>query len=176
MIDTIPLCLRDRPVFRGLPVPFTALVKDGVPDFRITDIQRWMQAALNRLCHLCGHSLKKKMWFIGGENCMADRLFFDLGTHFECGMYAFQVCPFLALSTSSYNKRTLQPDDDEMLVRYAQFAETRPEKLGFAATNGYIIGKAPEGMGSYLVHTNPWLEGPFYFANGKEAEAWLKTR
>lgn len=34
---TMPLNLRARPQHGGLPVPFTTLIRNGVPDFRVND-------------------------------------------------------------------------------------------------------------------------------------------
>ncbi len=75
---SIPLKLRDRPLFKGLPVPAVVMYVNGVPDFRITDLEAWDRIANNRLCSLCGNSLRKLMWFIGGPSAMEQRLFFDL--------------------------------------------------------------------------------------------------
>ena len=57
--DGDPRSLRQRPRWRGLPVPFTTLMgPDGVPDFRSVDGGSRERCLVQRLCGLCGEKLK----------------------------------------------------------------------------------------------------------------------
>jgi len=96
--NVIPERLSKRPVFQGMPVPFTALITNGVPDFRTTDHANWLICATTRVCGLCGEplSLSHPVCFIGGEKSATSGFFYDPPMHEECAEYAFKVCPFLA--------------------------------------------------------------------------------
>lgn len=90
---------------RGYPIPFIVL-RDKLkqPMFTINDVRRTTECRTRRLCSICGKRLDT-MWFVGGTRCFIhDRgAFIDPPLHYECGEYALQVCPFLAMP--SYNKR-----------------------------------------------------------------------
>lgn len=178
---SIPLKLRDRPLFKGLPVPAVVMYVNGVPDFRITDLEAWDRIANNRLCSLCGNSLRKLMWFIGGPSAMEQRLFFDLPAHEECGLYAFKVCPYLALASSTYNQRAFPTilNVGKEIVDFGANTDVsphRPELLGFAAATSYRIGQTDGGQP--LAQAGPWLCGPYWFKGREDAEEYevQKTR
>lgn len=171
----MPLRLRQRPLYKGMPVPALVMWVNGVPDFRVTDMEQWNRLASNRLCSLCGTPLKRLLWFIGGSQFLTNRLFFDLPVHEECGLYAFKVCPYLALSTSSHNTAKGLPGAPEwqMIVKYkAEVAAGRPKQMGFGATDGYIIGVNGDDPTHNLVQANPWLLGPYWLTDREDAERY----
>lgn len=75
----IPKRLKKRPMFRGVPIPFTAFIKpDGMPDFKVTNQQTWKVCVETKRCGLCGEKLLKgENYFIGGERSMASGVFYD---------------------------------------------------------------------------------------------------
>lgn len=42
---------------RGYPIPYGVTWENGVPDFRVIDDRKWIEAVKNRLCGLCGSAL-----------------------------------------------------------------------------------------------------------------------
>lgn len=173
----MPLRMSQRPLFRGLPVPAISTVVNGTPDFRVVDLDKWDHLANNRLCSLCGTVLRKLMWFIGGDGCMKLRMFFDLPVHEDCGLYAFKICPYLALTTSEYSKRSIEylESDTKVLMNYREdISPTRPQQLGFAAATSYIIGQSEKGQP--LVQASEWVRGPFWFADRADAERYEQSR
>lgn len=95
----IPQKLRQRPRFRGLPIPFTTFMnEDGTPDFRVLDEYNRLLCIERCLCALCGQGLRhgKPMVFIGGENCCTHGKFLDPPMHVDCALYAAAACPFLS--------------------------------------------------------------------------------
>lgn len=93
----IPKRLEERPRYKGLPIPYVALIKpDGQPDFRVVFEDNRMQCICLHWCQLCGQLLGKHIFFVGGPECAKGNLYFEPATHLDCLMYAMQVCPFIA--------------------------------------------------------------------------------
>jgi len=92
----IPRRLRTRPHYRGLPVPYIALIRpDGQPDFRVTDERARLIVIGNRWCQLCGETLGRWMFFVGGTEAAKHNQYFEPAAHLDCLVYAMQVCPFI---------------------------------------------------------------------------------
>jgi hypothetical protein len=92
----IPPHLISRPMWRGLPIPFIALIKpDGDPDFRVTDEASRLFVIEYRRCQLCAKPLGKWMFFVGGPKAAETNAYFEPAAHLDCTMYAMQVCPFI---------------------------------------------------------------------------------
>jgi hypothetical protein len=93
----IPKHLQGRPLWRGLPIPYIALVRpDGTPDFRVTDEATRRRVMMNGLCQLCGERLGKWVFFVGGTEAAKANAYFEPAAHLDCLLYAMQVCPFIA--------------------------------------------------------------------------------
>jgi hypothetical protein len=109
--------------------------------FTINDVRRTTECRTKRLCSICGRRLGDYLWFVGGSRCFIHDLgaFIDPPVHYECGIYALQVCPFLA--AASYSKRIedkkLLPQnrpDHMRLVPIDYMEPNLPESFGFGAT------------------------------------------
>ena len=99
MIQTeIPDRMKDRPVFKGMAVPWTATMNGDTPDFKRLDQGKVERAFRNGLCGLCGHVLDREVAFVGGPVSAAQRRYVDPPTHEDCAVYAAQTCPHLAAS------------------------------------------------------------------------------
>ncbi len=102
----VPDRLKARPLYRGLVLPYSAVVDDkGNADFRITDMGRWYECVQRKLCTLCGTELEYWVWYIGGGRCADQGIYFDLAMHEECCFYAAEVCPFLANGREYSNQK-----------------------------------------------------------------------
>ncbi len=74
----IPRRLQHRPLFRGFPVPYVAMVDSaGTPDFKVLDVERMEECAVRRLCALCGEKLGRFAAFIGGPRHQTHLTFID---------------------------------------------------------------------------------------------------
>lgn len=92
----IPKRLKLRPKYRGLPIPFIALIdQNGDPDFRVTDEDKRALVIRNRWCQLCGEPLGKWFFFTGGTEAAKANHYFEPAAHLDCLVYAMQVCPFI---------------------------------------------------------------------------------
>ena len=92
----IPRRLKVRPQYKGLPIPYIALVKpDGQPDFRVTDEEKRLSVIRYELCQLCGDPLGKWRFFVGGTMAALANQYFEPAAHLDCLIYAMQVCPFI---------------------------------------------------------------------------------
>src|SRR6266849_8195457 len=104
---TIPDHLSHLPVWHELPVPFTVMWIDGVPDFRIVDHEKKHRCVMERLCAICGKRMYT-FWFVGGPLSLEEsNLFMDPAQHEQCARYAIQTCPFLNGTRTKSN--TAQP-------------------------------------------------------------------
>jgi hypothetical protein len=93
----IPELLQHRPTFHGYVIPYTVLIDDsGVPDFKVTDLERWLECATSHLCSLCGTGLDYWVWYIGSAAAADAGIYTDLAMHRECCTYAAATCPFIA--------------------------------------------------------------------------------
>lgn len=90
---------------RGLPVPFVVLKdKDGVFHFKVNDSEKTLRCLMGGLCTICGqHMNMDNRWLVGGIASAFDPhgVYIDHPVHKDCGVYALQVCPYLA--SRNYN-------------------------------------------------------------------------
>lgn len=147
---------------RGYPIPFIVLRdKSGRPQFTINDVRKTEPARIKRLCQICGKKLEKLVWFVGGARCftLAQGAFVDGPVHHECGQYALQVCPFLALANYSklIDDRLLKPGDrpdDLVLARVPHMPPNQPERFGFGCTADYEAFRSDHQ--GWLYRANTW--------------------
>lgn len=157
----IPARLAARPRDpRGLPIPYVVLMVNGVPDFRITDLERWAAAVSQHRCGLCGQPLGAWSAFIGGPKSMASHCFTDSAMHRDCAEFAIKVCPYLALPSM---KRTSQRAEHEgvLLTTIEEVVEERPAYFGLGITRQYGVETMPES-GALFVRAGPWESLTWY--------------
>lgn len=155
--------------FRGLPVPFVVLKDDkGTHHFKINDNRKSLMCVTNKLCHICGRGLEiDNMWFIGGPGSSFDQhgVYIDGPVHKECGIYALQVCPYLAYSgyhgnidLEKMSKETgyilYNPTLDQDRVPFFVFGRTEKYSI---SPNGYFFPERP------FKNTEYWNNGEIIF-------------
>jgi hypothetical protein len=151
----MPDRLKSLPTHGGYPVPFLVMrSNDGVPDFRVTDMERWWDSVNKNLCSLCGQPNDYWLYFIGGPISINDtRLFFDPATHHECALYALKVCPYLA-GVRDRSERPVKIDNAEIKIHPPEFHNPhKPDSFGLGRTRGY---KLVMEQGKQLVKAHPW--------------------
>jgi hypothetical protein len=155
----IPKFLSHLPTHRGLPVLFTSMWVDGVPDFRVTDKDKMKQAVLNRLCGVCGKRLGEWAWFIGGPKSLVESsLFVDPAMHRKCAEFSISVCPFLSGRTWESNRSRPIP---EAVRQNALVTTERSEKIGMRRCREFW----PVNMaGHALIQVRKWYGPPHWLA------------
>lgn len=152
-MTAIPDFLSHLPAHRGLPVPFTQAVIDGVPDFRATDFEKILQCAEYKLCAICGRRLGEYAYFIGGPLSKENHLFTDPPMHKQCTEYAAKTCPFVFGRTDGYSKR---PIDETALRIEGAVSAKRPEKMFILKSRTKDVQPVKMGQG-LAVKAGRWL-------------------
>ena len=157
---------------RGFPVPFIILKdKTGVPHFKINDDRKVEECIKNDLCSICGTEMKTDKWMIGGPLSAfhPQGAYIDIPVHKECGEYALQVCPYLAVST--YNgKQTVddivagdfQEDDDtkQLVFKDPTQSKDRVPFFVFNKITGFDVTR--RGTDRYIKPHKPYVEVEFW--------------
>ena len=160
MIDVpIPMKLNHRPKYKGLPIPFIVQYYRGVPDFRVTDPNKWQTCVEEKRCGLCGlkHESGRPLFFIGGSISHETRLFTDPPMHFECARYAMKVCPFLYLKDKTYVVD--RPGDEDKPRETNELMHDKTRMGLFKAASCWAIearyesGRKPHK----LIQASPWI-------------------
>jgi hypothetical protein len=147
---------------RGYPIPFNILRDhEGKPHFQINDDEMSWKCIKERLCSICGQELLDDIWMTGGNlSVFHERgAFVDTPVHHECGQYAMQVCPYLAVQ--SYGKRidlgTLDPEKfPGMVFMDPTIAPERPTFFALAKTRDYGVTVYNSGE-RYLHPEKPYI-------------------
>lgn len=113
----IPKRLKQRPQWRGLPIPYIATIKpDGEPDFRVTDHVKRLEVIRYHQCQLCGQQLGKWVFFVGGPISAEQNAYFEPACHLDCLIYAMQVCPFIVGKMQHAPVEKVQADNPDLKV------------------------------------------------------------
>ncbi len=154
---------------RGYPIPFFQFVPPDYPetgrvDFRVTDQDRRMECLQGKLCGICGQTLGKIMYFIGGPASVQSRFFTDPPMHQQCARFAIAVCPFL-------NNPTYKATSDSAVIpntiKDPLPAAERPEKMGLIRVDGYEPARFRDGNTG---KTHPMI---YFYANEPLAIEWF---
>ena len=137
----IPPRLADRPLYRGLVIPYgTMILSNGDPDFTTNDEARRMEVMRDRKCAICGKPLDYWIYFIGGDKSYASRMFLDPAMHEECARYSMAVCPYLRNEKAQHKTHTKSMDDVGLVVEANKLMSMqRPAKMGLFLTRSYQI-------------------------------------
>ena len=187
----IPKRLKQRPQFRGLPIPYIAYIDaEGKPDFRVTDEAKRISVMKNGLCQLCGDLLGKWMFFVGGTEAAKHNQYFEPACHLDCLIYAMQVCPFIAGKLEHVDIEKVQRDHDESLGRYVTadgggmtikadetFTTIKNPYWVIKKAWGWTYGKTPDGtillLPKVVKQTPPMHAETMTGADWSKVMAWL---
>lgn len=141
---------------RGYPVPWNVLcAEDGTPFFTVNDDRKHWKALRMALCPICGESLGRWKWWVGGPRSAFDPngWYMDLPGHMECMQFSLATCPYLALP--KYLGRIDVPDSSKLppivLVDITQIPERPPLFVAVAGDKLEVRG----GEGPMLPYTRP---------------------
>lgn len=142
----IPPRLQTMPQHMGLPIPYSTFTHPvtGVPDFKVTDHEKWKNCAYQNRCGLCGQPNPDFKYFIGGGASLESGFFYDPPMHEECARYAAAVCPFIAHG-KGYGKLPTPPEGTALQVHPW---DEKPKVMGFLVCADYCMRPAPglEGL------------------------------
>lgn len=171
---------------RGYPIPFVVLVDNqDTAHFKINDSRKQLQALQQGLCHVCGKKLRiDDLWLLGGPKSAfhPHGCYIDGPTHYQCGSYALQVCPYLSAAkyrhTTDVTEITPKTTSDGVVV--GTFVDPtmepeRPEFFIYARTSRIYLNLTT----MYMTPEKPWLEVE-YWQQGKQTtradfDQWLLT-
>ncbi len=155
----IPDFLSHLPVFKGLPVPYTVMWINGIPDFRVIDHTRKANCVMDKRCAICGKNLGEYAWFIGGPKSLVESfLFMDPPQHEHCARFSLQACPFLSGVTTEPNTAKPIP---EGAVNIPIVTPTRSAKVGIRRAKLY----KPVNVDGYaLIQVTKWFGQPIWLA------------
>jgi hypothetical protein len=92
---------------RQIPVPWFVEWINGLPDFRVMDGKKRIQAINFRLCWVCGEKLGAKFAFVVGPMCAVNRVSSEPPSHKECAQYSVKACPFLTMTKMTRRENDL---------------------------------------------------------------------
>lgn len=157
---------------RGFPAPYIVLRDNqGVPKFTINDDRKVEECIKDNLCSICGKTMGEDMWMIGGPLSAfhPQGAYVDIPTHKDCGEYALQVCPYLAVSV--YNGKSTMSDIDAgkftvddgtqqmIFVNPTQYQDRVPFFV-FNKITGYDVQR--RGIQRYIKPHKPYVEVEFW--------------
>jgi hypothetical protein len=98
--------------------------------------------------------------------------FADPPVHHDCGFYALQVCPFLAVRyTGRIDDATLQDEnvpDDVAIARLDYMQPGQPERFGFGAAEHYEVLSRSPGEQLFIVAHWRYVE---FWSHGQPVNA-----
>lgn len=161
---------------RGYPVPFIVLRDtSGKPQFTINDTRQVAAAQRKRLCAICGKRLEAEVWFVGGARCFIHPhgAFVDPPLHHDCGEYALQVCPFLAMPVYAKRIEAKKLDPRHIpeglgLAFVPYMPPNQPERFGFGCTADFELFTSERQGDLYRVHHWRFVE---WWRNGERVNA-----
>ena len=108
----IPENLKDRPTYKGMPLPYVSPEQEGeVFDFKGVDPDKVADCLSLRLCGLCGGGMGMTIAFLGGPISGRSLYYTFPPMHEDCAEYAAKVCPHLAKGKAYADGTTLQDFD-----------------------------------------------------------------
>jgi hypothetical protein len=169
MTAQMPRRIAALPRHRGLPVP--AMVQfdaEGVPDFKVIDMEKWIALVRARGCGICGATIGARAWFVGGPACFSHRLFTDLPMHEDCAHFALQTCPYLALPRYRFIMSEVALGGVTVNVNEA-VATRRPNRFGLGCASAYKLAIF-EGGSIPMLHV-PAFSTVEWWRHGQRIEA-----
>lgn len=107
--EPLPDRMRHLPVDdRGYVVPWFVAWKEGKPEFRAMDGEKFARAIREKRCWVCGDRLGVRMCFVAGPMCGINRTSAEPPSHVECARWSARNCPFLS------NPRMVRREDEQI--------------------------------------------------------------
>lgn len=167
----IPTKMKDLPKDKnGYPIPYTIRKdEEDTPIFSQHDESLLHNCISNSHCGICGQPLGNDIWLLAGAKIALQPLggYIDPPMHKQCGTYALQVCPYLALP--SFLKRSpneIAKSTDKVLV-----LSGKPSVFGFVKTSDYRLLLNDNGT-IIIIPERPFLDIEYW----REGELLTKSQ
>jgi hypothetical protein len=153
---------------RGFPIPWNIVRgDDGTPFFIVNDEVKNLVALHDRLCPICGDTLGKRRWFVGGPGSAFDPhgWYLDLPGHHECVTYALGTCPYLATPKYLRHRDTIRHSEKlPALARMLVDETVSPDRPDlFVAVAAYRLEIQFRGIAPpYVRPVRPFLDYEFW--------------
>jgi hypothetical protein len=159
---------------RGYPVPANVQVDpDGTPHFAINPEAVRQRLLREDRCSICGTKLLRGRWMVGGPASAfhPDGAYQDPPVHYECGRYALQVCPYLAMPsyTKPVSTKTLEQREVEAvsIVIDPTLIKNRPDPFVMVMYVGQAYTYDPPGFVRTIKPKRPYRKYEFW-SDGKQ--------
>lgn len=164
--DTLPtrMLALPRDPQRGVPVPWFVDWRDGVPEFRAMDMQKFGRAIRDRLCWVCGGRLGRHLAFVIGPMCAINRTSAEPPCHRECAIWSAVNCPFLSRPRMVRREAGL-PED---IIKSESGIERNPGVAGVWLTTRYTVFRTDQAASGYLL-TMGEPDAVLLYAEGRAA-------
>jgi hypothetical protein len=151
----------------GRPVPWFVARFDGVPDPRVGDGEKWIDAVKFRRCWVCGGTLGRWVAFVLGPMCAVSKVTAEPGCHLECAVYSARACPFLARPEMRRRERGITPGENGFAVPAGQMIRRNPGVTAVWVTQRFHPTQTPTGP---LICLGP-AQRVLWFCRGQPATA-----
>jgi hypothetical protein len=133
-----------------------------VPDFRVVDARKKVQAHNHARCWVCGQRLGSYLAFVVGPMCAVNRTSGEPPAHRECAVFSAIACPFLTRPQASRRESKIP----EGAAAHPGGLRRNPGVALVWITKSYRL--ILQGKHDYLVTMGDPLE-ILYFAEGRRA-------
>lgn len=149
----------------GRPVPWFVAVINGVPDPRVGDGEKFVQAVRFKRCWVCGGTLGRYVAFVIGPMCVVNRITAEPGSHLECAIYSARACPFLSTPNMRRRERGITPGENGFATPAGQMIARNPGVTAVWVTTRWHLTDTPTGPLICLGDPSQVL----WFAKGQQA-------
>lgn len=172
----VPRRLKARPKWKGLPIPYIALIRDdGTPDFRVTNELARREVISNHRCQLCGEPLGKWFFFTGGPAAAAQNAYFEPACHLDCLVYAMQVCPFIVGKMEHADLAKVQADNPDVTVAVDEtYTSVKSEAWVITKSNGWRVIRTKGG--TFLIQPHVLKRTGLLYPQKMTAADWDKVK
>lgn len=147
---------------RGYPVPYFVAWIDGLPDFRLANPEKLVEALAQNRCWICGDPMGVNKSFVIGPMCTANRVSAEPPSHRECAEFAVQACPFMLRSNMERREDDRSREMESNVAGH--MIKRNPGVTAIWTTRGYDLepdqnGKPLFRLSQEPTHVSWWREG-----------------
>ena len=116
-----------------------------------------MECLRHRRCGLCGVSMGRHVFFVGGPLCVENGIFLDPPMHRECAQFSLRICAHLNRTKGRYNEAPLPSETGTTFGVGAMASAEKAEWFALMHATAYTFGRGRDRM-LYIRAALPWIE------------------
>jgi hypothetical protein len=154
---------------RGFPIPANVQIDpDGTPHFAINPENTRQRLFREDRCSICGCKLLRGRWMVGGPASAfhSNGVYQDPPVHRECGRYALQACPYLAMPSylKQVSTKTIEQRDvhSVTIVVDPTMIRNRPDPFVMVMYVGQTFKYDARGLIQTVVPKRPHRQYEFW--------------